>query len=60
MKHPVHAEDVKLWLAGAKAAKEDVQKNGEDPRDTRGDRWNAFLCLNQSIWETGEIPRQMR
>ena len=56
----VRSEDIKYWLAGAKIEEKDARSNGVDPGDTRGDKWRAFVQLVQGIWESGEIPRQMR
>ncbi len=41
----VRAEDIKLWLAGAKAEEKAAQENNVDTGDTRGDRWRASVWL---------------
>ena len=51
----IRAEDLKGWLRGAQME--------EDPEvlvhDGAGDSWRLFVHLVQTIWQTGEIPRQL-
>ena len=54
----IRAEDIKLWLAGAKA-EEKLQRTGEPPGGL-GDRWQVFAKLLQAVWERDEIPHQIR
>ena len=49
----MRAEDLKSWLAGA-VAEEEQEVEGA------GDNWRLFVDLVQSVWETGEIPPQLR
>ena len=49
----MRAEDLKSWLAG-------VEAEEEDGREGAGDKWRVFVSLVQSVWETGEITRQLR
>ena len=49
----MRAEDLKSWLAGVVAEE-------EEGKEGAGDKWRMFVELVQSVWETGEIPRQLR
>ena len=50
----MHSEDIKGWLRGIK--KEERDDNGQAEA---GDKWRLFVQLVQTIWTTGEIPKQM-
>ena len=53
----MRAEDLKSWLAGVEAEEEQGEEGG---MEGAGDTWRLFVELVQSVWETGEIPRQLR
>ena len=49
----MRAEDLKGWLAG-------IEREEEDDIAHAGDNWRLFVQLVQAVWNTGEIPRQLR
>ena len=49
----MRAEDLKGWLAGMEAEEEQGIEGA-------GDHWRLFVKLVQTVWDTGEIPRQLR
>ena len=53
----MRAEDLKSWLAGVEAEEEQEEEGG---KEGAGDTWRLFVELVQSVWNTGEIPRQLR
>jgi hypothetical protein len=53
------AEHLKQWLSMAESEEKSKAEGGEG-YEGRGDTWRIFVRLVQHVWETGDIPRQMR
>merc|ERR1712194_757062 len=53
------AEHLKQWL-GMAESEEKARAEGDDGYEGRGDTWRIFVRLVQHVWETGDIPQQMR
>ena len=56
----MRAEDLKSWLAGVVAEEKEGEEGAAARARGAGDKWRTFVELVQSVWETGEIPRQLR
>ena len=46
------AENIKVWLRG-------IVEEEEEGNERTGNLWRIFVHLIQTIWEQGEVPRQM-